>query len=477
MKRIAIIGGGISGLSAAFALEQGRRGGMELEYRLYESGSRLGGVIRSERVNDFLVEAGPDSFLTEKSSLFDLCHQLGIGNQLIGSNDAARKTYIVLKGRLIPIPDGLRFMVPTKILPILMTPLFSRSAKLRMAREWFYRPMNSPNEDLPEETVASFIHRHYGNEMVDRLLDPLLAGVYGGLASELSVRAVLPRFLEIERKYGSLSRGMIARRSESASNAQHPIFTTLRNGMQSLIGALMDALDHSCVHLNTPVQELRPSNDGWTIVSHNRPEFFDAVVLATPAHAAGALLRVASPQLSSELSSISYSSCVIVALAFDENVRSSLPPGFGFLVPRSQGKRTIAATFVHNKFPYRVPDRGALVRCFLQGASPDQVIELTDKQILEIARNELGQILGITAEPLFARVYKWKSAMAQYTVGHSQRLERIERLGLELPSLVLAGNAYRGIGVPDCVSSGIDAAARLLPSGVNPAQLQSHPIF
>jgi protoporphyrinogen/coproporphyrinogen III oxidase len=479
MKRIAIIGGGISGLSAAFALEQRRREGTALRYALYESSPRLGGAIRTECVDDCLVEAGPDSFLTEKSTAADLCCQLGIGNQLIGSNDAGRKTYILLKGRLVPIPDGLVFMVPTKILPILRSPLFSASAKLRMAREWFYKPQDARKQDSTDETVASFIDRHYGKEMVDRLVNPLLAGVYGGLASQLSIRAVLPRFVEIERKHGSLSRGMISRTGASthASAAQQSIFTTLRNGMQSLTDALTGALDLAAVRLNTPVQEVHPSTDGWTVSSTKAAESFEAVILSAPAHAAASVLQAASPQLSSELASIPYSSSVTVVLGFDENVRRPLPPGFGFLVPRSEGRRLIAATFVHNKFPYRAPDRGALIRCFLGGAADEQALELTDNQILEITRTELGQILGITAEPLFTRVYKWKSAMAQYTVGHLQRIDRIENLRRQLPGLGLAGNAYRGIGIPDCINSGIEAAGAVLQVGVNPAQLQSHPLF
>jgi protoporphyrinogen/coproporphyrinogen III oxidase len=485
MKRIAIVGGGISGLSAAFTLEQRRRHGAAFEYVLYEASSRLGGVILSERVDGCLLEAGPDSFLTEKSSAADLCRQLGISDQLIGSNDAARRTYVLLKGRLVPIPDGLMFMVPTKILPSIFSPLFSPATKLRMLQELFSKTRNSRSDDAsdgdtPDETVASFVARHYGAEMVDRLVDPLLAGVYGGLASQLSMRAVLPRFAEIEQKHGSLTRGMIARRGKAtqASTAPvEPIFTTLKGGMQSLVDALAVRLDgSSALRLNSGVQNLRLENDRWTMVSDSESSFFDAIILATPAPAAASLLRAASPQLSSQLASIPYSSSVTVALGFDRNLRSSMPPGFGFLVPRSEGKRILAATFVHNKFPYRVPQGFALIRCFLGGTADDRVLELTDNQILDITRNELREILDLTAEPHFTRVYKCKSTMAQYTVGHLKRLERIERIRHPLPGLALAGNAYRGIGVPDCIRSGIEAADQVLQAAVNPAPLQSHPL-
>ena len=232
MKRIAIIGGGISGLSAAFAVEEARSAGVSLEYVLFESSPRLGGVLRTERVDGCLIEAGPDSFLTEKPWAAALCRQLGLGDQLIGSNDAERKTYILAKGRLVPLPDGLMFMVPTKIAPTVLSPLFSWSTKIRMAREWFHQRQEAPED----ESVASLVRRHYGKEMVDRVADPLLSGVYGGEASELSVRAVLPRFVQMEAKHGSLGRAMLTARNTAAKSVARPLFTSLKGGIQQLVG-------------------------------------------------------------------------------------------------------------------------------------------------------------------------------------------------------------------------------------------------
>jgi len=460
MIRIAIIGGGISGLTAAFTLEESRRAGA-IEYKLYEASPHLGGVLRTEHIHGCIVEAGPDSFISEKPWAADLCRTLGLGDQLIGSNDADRKTYILVRGRLIPMPDGLMFMVPTKILPTGFSPLFSWSTKLRMAQE-FFRPPHAVNGD---ESVASLVDRHYGAEMVDRLADPLLSGVYGGEAANLSVRAVLPRFAEMERNHGSLGRAMLAARKKiprRASKPAPPLFTSLKNGMQQLAETLVLRLDPSSLLINTPVQSVQPEAGGWTVSTNSQSAHFDGLILAMPAHAAAKLLDASSRELSSELAAIRYSSSITVGLGYDNDVRQSLPAGFGFLVPRSERKQLLAATFVHNKFPHRAPDDRALLRCFFAGSSAEKAWQLTDDAIIAIVRKELQQILGLRAKPLFARVYKWKSAMAQYGVGHLERLERIERLRLQLPKLALAGNGYRGIGVPDCVRSGSEAAKQSL---------------
>jgi len=462
MKRIAILGGGISGLAAAFALEELRRAGSDLEYVLYEASTRLGGVLRTEQIDGCLVEAGPDSFITEKPWATDLCRDLGLADQLIGSNDADRKTYILTNGRLVAMPDGLMFMVPTKILPTGLSPLFSWKAKVRMAKELFHPPRAVDHD----ESVSAFVERHYGAEMVDRLADPLLSGVYGGEAASLSVRAVLPRFAEMERTHGSLGRAMLAARKKMATGPRKPappLFTSLKDGMQSLAEIVVTRLTPASLLMNAPVQALQAEGgtEGWVVSAGMQSDQFDRVIVALPAHAAAKVLRMASPELSAELAAIQYSSSITVGLGYDRGVRESLPPGFGFLVPRSEGKKLLAATFVHNKFPHRAPEDRALLRCFFAAKNAEDIWQLTDEQIVGIVRDELQQILGLCAEPLFARVYKWKSAMAQYGVGHLDRLDRIEGLRNQLPGLALAGNAYRGIGVPDCIRSGREAAKQV----------------
>ena len=462
MKRIAIVGGGISGLAAAFEIEERRRAGVEIEYTLYESSPRLGGVLRTEHIDGCVVEAGPDSFVTEKPWATDLCRAIGIGDQLIGSNDAERKTYILVRGRLVEMPDGLMFLVPTKILPTGLSSLFSWKTKMRMMQE-LYHPPRAVDHD---ESVSAFVERHYGSEMVDRLADPLLSGVYGGDAAKLSVRAVLPRFTEMERTHGSLGRAMLAARKkmQSAQKTPMPLFSSLKDGMEHLTNTVVSRLTPGSLLTSTPAQAVQAEAGGWVVSAGMQSDGFDGIILAMPARATGQVLEIASPELAAELESIEYTSSITVALGYDRDVRQALPAGFGVLVPRSEGKQLLAATFVHNKFPHRAPDDRALLRCFFGGSNAERIWDYSDDQIISVVRKELQDILGLQAEPLFGRVYKWKSAMAQYGVGHLERLERIERLRQRLAGLALAGNGYRGIGVPDCVRSGREAVKQLLGS-------------
>jgi oxygen-dependent protoporphyrinogen oxidase len=460
-KRIAIIGGGISGLSAAFTLEEKRRTEVPVEYVVYEANPRLGGVLVTECVEDCLVEAGPDSFLTEKPWAADLCRQIGLGDQLIGSNDRQRKTYILSKGRLVAMPDGLMFMVPTKILPTVFSSLFSLRTKIRMAREWFH-PLQQSKAD---ETVADLIERHYGAAMVDILADPLLSGVYGGEASQLSVRAVLPRFADMEAKHGSHGRALLSTRKTMAAATKGsalPLFTSLKKGMQQMVEALVTHLNPDSLRPSAPVWSVVAQDHGWAVSAGYQSDHFDGLIIATPAPAASSLLQMADENLSRELGEIRYSSSVTITLGYDETVRRSLPRGFGFLVPRTEGRRMLAATFVHNKFPHRAPPNRAIIRCFLGGTRDERILHSSDNDILQLVRDELKQILGLAAEPLFARIFKWKGAMAQYGVGHLERVQRIESLRQKLPALALAGNAFAGIGVPDCVRSGKEAAIKVL---------------
>jgi protoporphyrinogen/coproporphyrinogen III oxidase len=467
MRRIAIIGGGISGLSAAYYLDRACRNGADIEYSLFESGQRLGGVLSSDHIDGCLVEAGPDSFLTEKPWAVTLCRELGLGDQLIGSNDSQRKTYIVVKGKLVPMPDGLMFMVPTRLVPTALSPLFSWNTKVRMAQELLHPPR--PMQD--DESVAQLVQRHFGAEVVDRLADPLLSGVYGGDAAKLSARAVLPRFVEMEEKYGSLSRAMLAAHKKMVRTASkkppRPLFTSLRDGMQQMVDAIVGRLDPQAIRLRRHVRRLYPENGGWRVATEmNGDERYDAVILATPAHAAGALLDGVDHELARSLLDITYSSSVTVTLGYYKDQLAKLPPGFGFLVPRSEGMRMLACTFVHNKFPHRAPEGKGILRCFLGGARDEAILGLSDEELLETVHREIRDLVKVDARPIFSRVYRWREAMAQYEPGHIARVASIEKRVAEIPGLALAGNAYHGIGVPDCVRSGMEAAnlvAQLVP--------------
>lgn len=472
MKRIAIIGGGISGLSAAVKLERARQAGAALEYVLFERETRLGGVMVTDYIDGCIVEAGPDSFLSEKHWGLDFCRSLGLGGELIGSNDAGRKTYILVNGRLVALPDGLMFMVPTKSLPILTTPLFSLTTKLRMARE-FFRRRNSYDAH-GDETVAQLIDRHYGREMVERLADPLLAGVYGGDAASLSASAVLPRFVQMERKYGSLSRGMLAARKRIAAasakpgtiptegSRPRPLFTSLKNGMQQLVDTIEGIVPPEFVRTGVEASVRRGAGSAWSVRANGQAESFDATILATPAPVAGRMLWDIHNDLATDLQHVEYSSSVTVTLGYNRDDLAHLPAGFGFLVPRSEGKRMLACTFVHNKFPHRAPADKGILRVFLGGCRDERVLALSDEDVLAAVRRELKEIAHLDAEPRWRRVYRWNKAMAQYGPGHLARVERINKAVEQVPGLALAGNAYQGIGVPDCIVSGLAAVERIL---------------
>ena len=373
------------------------------------------------------------------------------------------------------MPDGLMFMVPTKLVPTALSPLFSWGTKLRMARELMHPPR--PMED--DETVGELVERHFGAEVVDRLADPLLSGVYGGDANKLSARAVLPRFVEMEEKYGSLSRAMLAAHNKMKAMAgkqpPRPLFSSLKDGMQQMVDAIVARLDPAPIrHAHSSSRRL---SRGRRLARRHRygrqREVFDAVIVATPANVAGALLEAVDRDLADDLLGITYSSSVTVTLGYHMDQLKHLPPGFGFLVPRSEGTRMLACTFVHNKFPHRAPADKGILRCFLGGARDEAVLNLTDDEIVDTVRAELKKIVKLEARPMFERVYRWRGAMAQYESGHIARVARIEKRVKEIPGLALAGNAFHGIGVPDCIREGMNAANAMVQTLTAAAQTRS----
>lgn len=482
--RTAIIGGGIAGLAAAYELEKARAQGADVAYTLFESRPNLGGSLASETVNGAVLEFGPDSFLSEKPAGAELCRELGLGDQLIPSNDAERKTYVVVRNRLVPLPDGLMFLVPTKLIPTATTRLFSLGTKIRMGLELLHPPRPSDKD----ESVAALVERHFGLEAVDRLADPLLSGIFGGDATQLSARTVLPRLVEMETKYGSLTRGMLAAHKQmrakmaaaqkagaSRGSGQNPgkgsgrpaVFTTLRGGMQQMVNAIEARLEPNWIRRSTPVEALELSGSEWRVRAGGAAETYDAVILASPAWAASVMLAGVDAELSRELAGIPYSSSITVNLLYDEDQLGDLPEGFGFLVPASEGRAMLACTFVHRKFLGRTPTGKVVLRAFLGGMKNETLMAESDEALVAAVRRELTQILGEQIVPRDARpehvqVSRWRRAMAQYAVGHQDRVCRIEERAAELPGLKLAGNAYDGIGIPDCIRLGRQAAKEIV---------------
>lgn len=482
-RRIVIVGGGIAGLAAAYRLGHARRRGLPIDEMLLEAGDRLGGVIRTDRAEGCIVEGGPDSFLREKPETAALAREFGLGDALIGSNDAGRRTYVLHRGRLQPLPEALMLIAPARVGPMLRSALVPWSSKLTMLREWVTG--RAPGGDAPaaDESVSSFVARHFGSGMLETIVEPLLAGVYGGDAAEMSARSVLGRFRAMENTHGSLIRAARAmRRKVENSGEPGSIFMTLREGLGVLVAALIREVEPERVELHRRAVRIervsgRSDVGGYRVVLEDgSSREADRVILSLPSWASAALLAPLEPELSEHLAGIPYRSAVLVALVYPESVRARLPQGFGFLVPRREGRRLLACTFVHQKFQHRAPVDRALLRCFLAGADDATIVAADDDTLLEIVRGELASILGIHEAPLFARVYRWPRSMAQYVVGHHRRLEAIHERLLQAPGIHLAGNAYSGIGISDAIRTG-EAAARealasLVPEDLMQPELQ-----
>lgn len=464
----------MAGLTAAYRLGQARRQGAPVDEYLIEASDRLGGVVCTHQAEGCVIEAGPDSFLAEKPEAAELARELGLTDSLLGSKDAGRRTYILHHGRLQPLPDGLLLMVPSRLWPVLTTPLIPFQSKIAIVREWLTGRV--PGGPAPEgdESVASFIRRHFGRGMLDNITEPLLAGVYGGDPGRLSVRSVLARFRDLETKYGSLTRAGLALRKQMNAAAPRPIFMSLRDGLGSLVEALAEHIGSDRVELGRRVvgiEELGLSHSEGRyrlVLEDGSSREADGAILALPAWAAASLLAGLDASLSESLAEIPYNSALTVALAYDGGVRARLPQGFGFLVPRGEKRKLLACTFVHAKFDHRAPANRALLRCFLGGSRDPAILETSDEEILQVVRDELDSILGLRDQPLVCRIFRWRSAMAQYEVGHAERLRTIASRLREHPGLYLAGNAYSGIGISDVIRTGAAAAreavAHLVPA-------------
>lgn len=437
---VAIIGGGISGLAAAYFL--GKAG---IRSTIIEKADRLGGLIRTDRLEGCVLEAGPDSYLASKTAATRLARELGVDQQeIIGSNDAERRVYIVRRGALVPLPRGMVMMAPSEWRPALVSPLFSRQTKLRFLRETATAPFTR-KEDV---SVDDFVTAHFGREVVEYVAEPLLAGVYGGASEALSAASVLPRFLAYERKYGSLIRGV---RRERKARSRSSMFLSFRNGMQQLPHALAEAVAPFSRTIFGRAEVVEQHAAGWRVRAED--SCFDArqLLLACPAHASARLLRTAAPELAAELDAIPYSSAILVTLVYSsEQFRHPLR-GFGFLVPRRERKTIAAATWIHRKFPSRIPSTLAALRAFIVDPEASRLAESAHDVLIQLVRDDFKQLLGIEEEPSFFTVYSWPASMPQYVVGHEARREKIASLVDAVPGLSVVGNFLSGVGIPDCI--------------------------
>jgi oxygen-dependent protoporphyrinogen oxidase len=453
MPDTLIVGGGIAGLSAAYYLAKGGGAATIVDPR-----PRLGGVIQTEHVDGCTLEAGPDSFLAIKPAAVDLIRELGLADQLIGSNDHLRITYVRRGGRLVPLPDGLMMMVPTKLMPLLTTGLLGWTTKARMALEL----LRAPKPKAGDESVAEFVKEHYGAEAVDYLAEPLLSGVYGGDPRELSVSAVLPRFVELANRYGSLTRGVLAERAKAAARRSHgarsPLFQTLKGGLGQMVDAVTTSIRGKIETAQARAETVERAGAGFRVRVNG--EWLDAgrLIVACEAHNASALLAKLDGRLAELLGTVPYSSSMTVAVGFDAAEFAQPPRGFGFLIPKRERRRLIACTWVGTKFSYRVPKDKIVARCFMGGMEDAAILNESDEAIAAATLEELREIAGVTAKARFVRIARWPRSMAQYTVGHLERVAEIQSRAAAIPGLHLAGNAYTGIGVPDCIRMGRAAA-------------------
>lgn len=463
LRRIAIIGGGISGLAAAHRL---RELAPNTKLTLFEATERVGGILQTTRQAGFLIERSADGFITNPPWALDLCHRLGISDQLLEINQD-RRAFVVCRGRLCEVPPGFTLMAPARLWPVLRSPILSPLGKLRLALEYFVPARRRAAAE--DESLAAFARRRLGREVFERLVQPLIGGIYTADPERLSLAATMPRFLEMERLAGGLLRASRRQAREQggktgdASGARFGLFMSLRNGMTSLVDALAGKLGSS-IRLLSPVQSLEVTADKtWQIkTAAHEAERFDGVVLAAPVKAASELLRNVSPELAAEVVQIGRASSAIVCVGYRREQFSKPLQGFGFVAPRIESRSLLSVSYASLKYPGRAPNGHVLLRAFFGGALQPELALKSDGELLELTRRELGELLGLQGEPVITEIARWREAMPQYLLGHLQRVQKISALAAELPHFALAGNAFHGVGIPHCVRDGELAAENIL---------------
>ncbi len=473
-RRVVVIGGGTSGLAAAHRLvEHNAHAERPVEILLLEATSRFGGTVHTHHRDGFLLEGGPDSFISEKPAAIELAKRIGLGEHLIETNNQHRRSFVVRGGRLHPTPEGFQLLAPSRLWPFLTTEIFSWSGKARMAMDLIL-PRRASANGSDDESLAHFVRRRFGQEALERMAQPMVGGIYTADPESLSLRATMPRFLEMERTHRSLIWAMWrARQKESAhvsrgtSGARYSMFLSFDEGMQMLTDRLAARLPDGTARLNRKVEQLsfHKETDRWTVhVSGQEAIEADGVCLALSSYAAANLLREADAALAAELDAIQYASTATVNLAYRRADIPHLLDGFGFVVPFIERRATLACTFSSVKFAGRAPEGYALLRAFVGGVLQPEMFTLDEDAMTRAVCSDLRDLLGIETLPLFASVEKWPRSMAQYHLNHLARIARIRERLQRFPTLQLAGNAYSGAGIPDCVRSGEVAATLIIES-------------
>jgi len=465
---IAVIGGGISGLAAAWQLQQlARTHNLPMEIHLVEAADRLGGKIITEQLDSLTIEGGPDCFIRQKPYAAELSAAVGLKDELIDTNDHQRKTFVVNKGKLTPLPDGVMLIVPTRILPFVTSPLISWPGKIRMGLDLFVPPFKGADD----ESVAHFVKRRLGTEALEKIAEPLLSGIHVSDPETQSLLATFPRFRNLEQKNGSLIKGMLVERKRGAAarkNGHKPdsIFQSLRGGMGQLTETLGEALTDCTLHKGTRVERLDRMDRQYTLtLSSGETLQSDAVILAIPAFEAASLLRPLNPAVAVDLDRINYVSTATISMAFRKSDITKPFMGFGLVVPRQEKRKISACTWSSFKFNHRAPDDLLLLRCFVGGPGKEAMVDLTDAELVQTARQELKSLLGLEAVPVVTRIYRWVKANPQYDLGHLERVSRIfTDVKTHLPGIFLTGSAYEGVGVPDCVRQGTETAKKVFAS-------------
>jgi oxygen-dependent protoporphyrinogen oxidase len=449
MKRIAIVGGGIAGLTAAYELSRLANNGAAIETVLFEASPRLGGIVETVREGGFVIECGPDAWVAEKPWARELAEELGLTDEIISSNDATRKTYVLMDDQLKAMPDGMRMMVPSNLPALDQSDLFSAEAKKSFHAEINRAAELKTSAPQQDESVATFVQRHFGDEVLDTIGAPLLRGVFGGDVTKLSVRAVMAPFVAMEREHGSLIAAMQANAAANKSK-QAAIFSTLQSGLGTLVDRMVATIPKDWFRLATAIHAISRDQNGWKINTSRTQTHFDAIIMAAPVHIAQELMGPIDAR-AAQLMEMDASSAVVVAFGFSDAAAFSTPPGFGFLVPEGSGSRLLACTFVDQKFAHRVPQNGKLLRAFFGGDAAERLMRCGNDEVSSVARLELAHILGPLPEPQITVVRRWPKSLPQYAVGHLERMKELDESIQKLNGLYLLGNGYRGVGLPDLI--------------------------